>query len=64
MMHSGTGHTQLQNYMATLEIQSPHPTAMKRREQEVEQHVEAVCRKSCTDALNEEIELQKKERRV
>jgi len=36
---------------------------MKRREQEVEAHIESVRQKSCSDALNEEIELQKKKER-
>lgn len=63
MLHCGTGHSQLQNFMSTLEIQSPHHTSMKRREQEVEAHIESVRQKSCSDALNEEIELQKKKER-
>lgn len=58
MMHSGSGHTQAENFMSTLAIQGLHHTSMKKRELEVEPHVENVSRRSCADAINEEIELQ------
>lgn len=61
MLHSGSGHTQVEKFMSTLEIQGLHHTSMKKRELEVEPHVENVCRSSCVDALGEEVELQKKQ---
>jgi hypothetical protein len=59
MMHSGSGHTQVENFMSALEIEGLHHTSMKKRELEVEPHIENVCRRSCSDAIHEEIELQK-----
>ncbi|XP_060598062.1 uncharacterized protein LOC132751871 [Ruditapes philippinarum] len=56
MMHSGSGHTQVENFMSALKIEGLHHTSMKKRELEVEPNIENVCR---ADAIHEEIELQK-----
>jgi len=64
MLHSGSGHTQVENFMSALEVQGLHHVSMKKRELEVESHVEMITRRSCADAVNEEIELQKKQIRL
>lgn len=58
MIHSGTGHTQITNFMSTLEIKGLHHTTMKLRELEVESHVFDVAQQSCHDAIHAEIECQ------
>lgn len=54
MLHSGSGATQITNFMSSLEIEGMHHTTMKLREYEVEPHISGVARQSCHDALAEE----------
>lgn len=58
MMHSGIAHTQMTAFMASLEIDGLHHTTMKKREKEVEPHIQSVAKESCRKALATEIQLQ------
>jgi hypothetical protein len=58
MMHSGIAHTQMTGFMASLEIEGLHHTTTKKREKEVEPHLQSVAKESCRKALAYEINLQ------
>lgn len=46
MLHSGSGATQITNFMSSLEIEGMHHTTTKLRENEVERHISGVARQS------------------
>ncbi|XP_062576921.1 uncharacterized protein LOC134267321 isoform X2 [Saccostrea cucullata] len=56
MLHSGSGHTQVTNFMSSIEIEGMHHRTMKARECEVEPHIQSVAQQSCSEALLEEIQ--------
>lgn len=56
MMHSGTAFRQVNNLLRAMEVPVLDPKSMKKREAEVSEHISAVARKSCEEALNEEAE--------
>lgn len=58
MYHSGSGHTQITNFMSAIEVEGLHHKTMKKREKEVEHQISQVASQSCRDALTEEIQLQ------
>lgn len=61
VLHSGSGHTQITNFMSALEIEGMHHCTMKSRETEVEPHIHSVAKQSCSNALTEEKERQRYE---
>lgn len=63
MLHSGSGHRQIQNFLSTLEIPTISFKSLKHRELEVGHHVSKVAEQSCKDAIQLEKELVLKSQR-
>ena len=59
IMHSGIAQAQMKGFMATLEIEGLHHTTTKKREKEVEPHLQSVAKESCRKSLLGELEQQK-----
>ena len=57
VMHAGITYRQMNGLMATMEIKGLHHTAMMRRREEVDPHIQNVARDSCAAALSEEGDL-------
>ena len=58
MVHAGMGTSHIQSFMAVLEIPSITHKHMKLREREILASIENVARKSCDQAIAEEINIQ------
>ena len=56
MYHTGIGCTQVNSFLAGLNIPGIHPKSLAQREKEVAPAFNDVATRSCDDALNKEVE--------